>query len=83
MHLQSESSTLDSGAFELGGQLKHSDVLAAEYVSVPHAKHVEAAVAAVAAEYVPAEHCVHASLPFVALYVPSMHAEHAPPSDPV
>jgi hypothetical protein len=48
-----------------------------------HVAHVDAVVAAVAAEYVAAPQSLHAALPLAVLYLPATHAEHVPPSGPV
>jgi len=48
-----------------------------------HARHVDASVAFVLAEYVPAAQSTHAALPTLVLYFPATHATHGPPSGPV
>jgi predicted transcriptional regulator YdeE len=54
-----------------------------EFEFTGHVTQVEAAVAAVVAEYVPTPQLVHDTLPLAILYVSVTQAEHGPPSGPV
>ena len=83
LHLQSCSSTLDAGALEFGGHMRHKEWLLALYVFMSHAVHVEIDVAAIDPEYLPGGQREHGSDPFTPLYVPARQAAHSTPSDPV
>jgi hypothetical protein len=64
-------------------QLLAAELALGELEFAGHARHVDASVAFVLAEYVPAAQSTHAALPALVLYFPATHATHGPPSGPV